>query len=110
MNLRVNIYDKLVGDCLLIQVVDLDNEGRAAMVKIFISKYIEVQTIEVSQVLKFPLDVIIPHSPMDGKVHEVTAKIYDKVKQRLHDTDTRFVKLGIVSKGKSNIERQNSLP
>lgn len=90
----------------MIQVIDLDNEGHAATIQISISKYIKVQDIEVLQVSKFPIDVVIPHSPMDGKVHEVTAKIYDKEEHRLHDTDTRYVKLGIADLGISNNEKR----
>ncbi|MDT8394045.1 MAG: hypothetical protein RQ761_09375 [Bacteroidales bacterium] len=94
MNLRVNLYDTLVNDRLLVRVYDLDNEGRKGKVKIFVSDHHPPLEVNIDHLSLSPIDIFIDGTPITGNIHEVTAKIYAGDKALLHDTDTRMIKLG----------------
>ncbi len=91
MNFRIKLYENLINGHLLVSVIDLDNDGRAAIVKVFVNSAPKAIIIDVPQVSRLPLDVFISDTPHPGKLTEITAKIYDKEEVRLHDTDTRLI-------------------
>lgn len=99
MNLRVSLYETLVNNCLLVRLVDLDNEGGKALVRIYISEHPPME-IKIDHLSLSPLDVFIPNTPITGEIHEVTAKIYSMDQLLLHDTDTKIIKLGSIDKRK----------
>ena len=94
MNLRVVLYDILVNDNLLVRVLDLDNEGGKGMLKIFVSGVQPPLEVSVDHVSLSPVDIFIHGTPITGKIHEVTAKLYGGDQVQLHDTDTKMIKLG----------------
>jgi hypothetical protein len=94
MNLRVNLYDTLVNDRLLVRVYDLDNEGRQGKIKVFVSEHSIPMEINIDHLSLSPIDIFIDGTPVTGKIHEVTAKIFSGDEAQLHDTDTRMIKLG----------------
>ena len=94
MNLRVTLYDTLVNNQLLVRVYDLDNDGLNGNLKIFINGKHPVIEIKMAHLSLSPIDVFIERTPLTGKIHEVTAKIFAAHKDQLHDTDTRMIKLG----------------
>jgi hypothetical protein len=94
MNLRVNLYDTLVNDRLLVRVYDLDNEGQQGKIKVFVSEYSMPMEINIDHLSLSPIDIFIDGTPVTGKIHEVTAKIFSGDETQLHDTDTRMIKLG----------------
>ena len=94
MNLRVALYDTLVNNSLLIRVLDLDNEGGKAKVKVFVSGHHPPLEIEVDRITLSPLDVFIPDTPITSEIHEITAKIYSADQIQIHDTDIKMIKLG----------------
>ena len=94
MNLRVALYDTLVNNSLLVRVLDLDNEGSKGRIKIFVSGKYPPLEIDIEQMTLSPIDIFIPGTPITGKIHEVTAKLYSADQIQLHDTDTKMIKLG----------------
>ena len=99
MNLRVSLYETLVNNCLLVRVLDLDNEGSKGLIRIFISGHPPTE-IKVDLLSLSPVDVFIYDTPITGEIHEVTAKIYSMDQLLLHDTDTKIIKLGSIDKRK----------
>lgn len=94
MNLRVTLYDTLVNNQLLVRVYDLDNEGQDGKIKVFVSGSTPPLEISVEHLSLSPIDVFIEGTPVTGKIHEVTAKVFPADESHLHDTDTRMIKLG----------------
>ena len=94
MNLRVTLYDTLVDDQILVRVYDLDNDGRNGKIKIFVSGKHPEMEILIDNLSLSPIDVFIEGTPLTGKIHEVTAKVFSGDEAQLHDTDTRMIKLG----------------
>ena len=93
MNLRVALYDTLVEGNLLVRVLDLDNEGGKATVRIFVRGYPQTLEASIERTTLYPVDVFISGTPLTGKIHEVTAKLYTSDHVQLHDTDTKMIKL-----------------
>jgi hypothetical protein len=93
MNLRVALYDTLVEGNLLVRVLDLDNEGGKATVRIFVSGYPQPLETNIERATLSPLDVYIIGTPITGQIHEVTVKLYTADRVQLHDTDTKMIKL-----------------
>ena len=94
MNLRVNLYDTLVNEQLLVRVFDLDNEGGNAIIKIYVSGQYPVMEILLQHLSLSPLDIFVKETPVTGDFREVTAKIFSADQAQLHDSDTRMIKLG----------------
>ena len=94
MNLRVNLYDTLVNDRILVRVYDLDNEGREGKIKIYVSGHEQDMVVKVDHLSLSPIDIFIDGTPVTGKIHEVTAKIFSGQDASLHDTDTRMIMMG----------------
>ena len=95
MKFKVSLYDRLVRSNLMVRVSDLDNEGKSAMLKIYISKHPSVLELKIDHVSQSPLDIFVPGTPITGQIHEVTAEIYSGEKKALHDTDTRLIRLNV---------------
>lgn len=93
MNLRVSLYETLVNNSLLVRVVDLDNEGSKGLIRVFISNQPPLE-VRIDKLSLSPVDVFIPGTPITGKIHEVTVKIYNMDSLQLHDTDIKIIKLG----------------
>lgn len=94
MNLRVNLYDTLVNDRLLVRVYDLDNEGLKGKIMIYVSGHQPPMEVNIDHLSLSPIDVFIDGTPVTGMIHEVTAKIYAGSGGSLHDTDTRMIMMG----------------
>jgi hypothetical protein len=93
MNLRVALYDTLVEGNLLVRVLDLDNEGGQATIRIFVSGYSQPLERIIERTTLSPVDIYISGTPITGEIHEVTAKLYTADHIQLHDTDTKMIKL-----------------
>jgi len=93
MNLRVALYDTLVEGNLLVRVLDLDNEGGKATVRIYVSGYPQALEASIERTTLSPVDIFIAGTPITGEIHEVTAKLYTSENIQLHDTDTKMIKL-----------------
>lgn len=93
MNLRVALYDTLVEGKLLVRVLDLDNEGGGATIRVFVSGYSEPIETKIDSTSVLPRDIFIIGTPITGKIHEVTAKLYTTDHIQLHDTDTKMISL-----------------
>ena len=93
MNLRVALYDTLVEGNLLVRVLDLDNEGGRATVKVFVSGHPHALEAKIDHTSNSPVDIFIAGTPITGQIHEVTAKLYTSDHIQLHDTDTKMIKL-----------------
>ena len=94
MNLRINLYETLVNNKLLIRVQDLDNEGKIGQVEVIIKGVAQTLEFDVDHISVSPLDVFVHDTPLTMKINEVTAKIYTGQGHQLHDTDTKLIKLG----------------
>jgi len=94
MNLRVTLYDTLVNNQLLVRIYDLDNEGRDGKLQVRISGNKKDVEIDIKHLSLSPIDVFVSETPVTGRIHEVTAKIFSADLIQLHDTDTRMIKLG----------------
>jgi hypothetical protein len=94
MDLRVKLYEKLVNRCIMLRLVDLDNEGESARVVVYISNCDTVLEQYVDHLSLSPLDILVKDTPITGNIHEITAKVFDLMHTHMHDADTRFIKLG----------------
>ena len=94
MNLRITLYETLVNNKLLIRVQDLDNEGKIGQVEVTIKGVQPPLEFDVDHISVSPLDVFVQDTPLTRQINEVTAKIYTAQGHQLHDTDTKFIKLG----------------
>lgn len=94
MNLRITLYETLVNNKLLIRVQDLDNEGKIGQVEVIIRGVAQSLEFNVDHISVSPLDVFVQDTPLTREINEVTAKIYTAHGHQLHDTDTKFIKLG----------------
>ena len=74
--------------------LDLDNGGHKGKIKIFVSGKQPAMEVMIDHLSLSPIDVFIEGTPLTGKIHEVTAKVFSGDESQLHDTDTRMIKLG----------------